>query len=41
MYFQKIKETCLQYKIQYVPAAIGENFEKILISYLIERQKFV
>ncbi|MCO6175059.1 DUF58 domain-containing protein [Flavobacterium sp. NRK F10] len=41
MYFQKIKENCLQYKIQYVPAAVGENFEKILISYLIEKQKFV
>ena len=40
-YFKKIKEACLQYKIQYVPAAIGENFEKILTSYLIEKQKFV
>ncbi|MGV7106686.1 DUF58 domain-containing protein [Flavobacterium sp. U410] len=40
-YFKKIKEACLQYKIQYIPAAIGENFEKILISYLIEKQKFV
>ncbi|WP_072783414.1 DUF58 domain-containing protein [Flavobacterium haoranii] len=39
-YFRKIKESCLQYKIQYVPVEIGKNFEKILITYLVEKQNF-
>ncbi|MDK2773247.1 MAG: DUF58 domain-containing protein [Flavobacterium sp.] len=39
-YFRKIKESCLQYKIQYVPVEIGKNFEKILTTYLVEKQKF-
>lgn len=40
LYFKEIKNTCLQYKIQYVPVAIGKNFEKIISSYLLEKQKF-
>ena len=39
-YFKKIADTCMQYKIQYVPVATGKNFEKILQTYLIEKQKF-
>lgn len=39
-YFQKVKESCLQYKIQYVPVEVGNYFEKILSTYLIEKQKF-
>ena len=39
-YFRKIKESCLQYKIQYLPVEIGKNFEKILTTYLVEKQKF-
>lgn len=39
-YFEKIKEKCLQYQIQYVPVEVGKNFEKILITYLVEKQKF-
>ncbi len=39
-YFKEIRNTCLQYKIQYVPVAVGENFEKIMSSYLLETQKF-
>ncbi len=39
-YFKEIANTCLQYKIQYVPVEIGENFEKILTTYLVEKQKF-
>ena len=39
-YFKKIKENCLHYQIQYVPVEIGNNFEKILITYLVEKQKF-
>lgn len=39
-YFEKIKQKCMQYRIQYVPVEIGKNFEKILITYLVEKQKF-
>lgn len=39
-YFKKIKENCMHYQIQYVPVEIGKNFEKILITYLAEKQKF-
>ncbi|MBD3724809.1 MAG: DUF58 domain-containing protein [Flavobacteriaceae bacterium] len=39
-YFEKIKLKCLQYRIQYVPVEIGKNFEKILLTYLTEKQKF-
>lgn len=39
-YFKAISDSCLQYKIQYVPVEIGENFEKILTTYLVEKQKF-
>lgn len=40
-YFDEIKLKCLQYKINYVPADIRKNFDSILTTYLIERQKFV
>lgn len=39
-YFKKVKENCLRYQIQYVPVEIGKNFEKILTTYLVEKQKF-
>lgn len=39
-YFKDIANTCMQYKIQYVPVSIEENFEKILTTYLVEKQKF-
>jgi uncharacterized protein (DUF58 family) len=39
-YFLKVKNTCIQYKIQYVPVAVDDNFEKILTTYLVEKQKF-
>lgn len=39
-YFEKIKLNCLQYRIQYVPVEIGKNFEKILLTYLTEKQNF-
>jgi uncharacterized protein (DUF58 family) len=39
-YFKKIAETCMQYQIKYVPVAVDENFEKILTTYLVEKQKF-
>lgn len=39
-YFKLISNTCIRYKIQYVPVSIEESFEKILITYLVEKQKF-
>lgn len=39
-YFEKVANTCSQYKIKYVPVSIDEKFEKILTTYLAEKQKF-
>ncbi|MCH2192906.1 DUF58 domain-containing protein [Kordia sp.] len=39
-YFLQLKMKCAQYKIKYVAADINEKFEKILLTYLVERQKF-
>lgn len=39
-YFKKISQTCAQNKIKYVPVNVGANFEKILTTYLIEKQSF-
>lgn len=39
-YFENLKLECAKYRIKYVQADIGENFEKILTTYLVERQKF-
>jgi uncharacterized protein (DUF58 family) len=39
-YFKTIADTCIQYKIKYVPVSVHENFEKILTTYLVEKQKF-
>lgn len=39
-YFNDIANTCMQYRIQYVPVSVGENFEKIIATYLSEKQKF-
>jgi uncharacterized protein (DUF58 family) len=39
-YFNNIKLKCGQYKIKYVEANINESFDKILTTYMIERQKF-
>lgn len=40
-YFEELKAQCIQYKIKYVPVDIQEGFEKILTTYLVERQKFI
>ena len=40
-YIDDIKMECIKYKIKYIPVDIAEKFEKILNTYLIERQKFV
>ncbi|MFK7048268.1 MULTISPECIES: DUF58 domain-containing protein [Flavobacterium] len=40
-YFEKITNTCSMYKIKYVPVSVGEKFDKIMMSYLVEKQGFV
>ncbi len=39
-YFSELQMECAKYRIKYVQADIGENFDKILTTYFIERQKF-
>lgn len=39
-YFKKIALTCAQNKIKYVPVSAGADFEKILTTYLVEKQTF-
>lgn len=39
-YIKDLKEQCIQYRIKYVEAPVEENFDAILLTYLIERQKF-
>ena len=38
-HIDKLKLKCLQYKIDYIEVDINNNFDKILTSYLIKRQK--
>ncbi len=40
-FFNNLKNKCLQYKIDYVPVNINENYDKVLTSYLISRQNFL
>lgn len=39
-YLKKIETTCNQNKIKYVSVDVGTNFEKIITTYLVEKQKF-
>lgn len=39
-YFEALRLKCAQYKIKYVEADINKGFNKILSTYMIERQKF-
>ena len=39
-YFQKIANTCIQNRIRYVPVEVGADFEKIMTTYLVEKQSF-
>ena len=39
-YFEALKLKCAQYKIKYVEADINKDFNNILSTYMIERQKF-
>ncbi len=39
-YFKELQLRCGQYRIKYVATDINESFNKILTTYLVERQKF-
>lgn len=39
-FISDIKLECAKYKIKYVPVSVSENFEKIINSYLVEKQNF-
>lgn len=39
-YFKKLAQTCAQNRIKYVPVNVGADFEKILTTYLVEKQSF-
>jgi uncharacterized protein (DUF58 family) len=39
-YFDKVSNICAMYKIKYVPVSVDEHFEKIMTTYLVEKQKF-
>ena len=40
VYFKKLALTCAQNKIKYVPVNVGDSFEKVLTTYLVEKQTF-
>ena len=39
-YFKKLALTCSQNKIKYVPVGVSDSFEKVLTTYLVEKQNF-
>lgn len=39
-FFKTVETTCMQYQIKYVPVSVDEKFEKIMTTYLVEKQKF-
>lgn len=39
-YFKKLALTCSQNRIKYIPVNVNESFEKILMTYLVEKQNF-
>ncbi|WP_440880171.1 DUF58 domain-containing protein [Tenacibaculum sp. C7A-26P2] len=41
VFFENLKNKCLQYKIDYVPVNIHEGYDKILLTYLISRRNFL
>ena len=40
LYFEKVANTCALYKIKYVSVSVDDSFEKIMSTYLVEKQKF-
>lgn len=39
-YFKKLALTCSQNRIKYIPVSVEESFEKIMTTYLVEKQNF-
>jgi len=39
-YFKKLAMTCSQNKIKYIPVGVADSFDKILTTYLVEKQNF-
>ena len=39
-YFKRLALTCSQNRIKYIPVSVDESFEKIIMTYLVEKQKF-
>ena len=39
-YFKKLALTCSQNKIKYVPVGLEDSFDKVLTTYLVEKQNF-
>lgn len=39
-YFKNLALTCAKNQIKYVPVNVGDNFEKVLTTYLVEKQNF-
>ena len=39
-YFNKLSFTCSQNRIKYIPVSVDESFEKIMTTYLVEKQNF-
>ena len=39
-YFKKLALTCSQNRIKYISVSVNESFEKILLTYLVEKQNF-
>lgn len=40
-YFEKIENVCSLYSIKYIPVSVQGNFDKIISSYLVEKQRFL
>ena len=39
-YYNAVKEVCIQYRIKYVPVDLRQSLDQVLLTFLIERQKF-
>lgn len=39
-YLQNVEKMCIMHKIKYVPVNVGDDFEKIMTTYLVEKQNF-
>ena len=39
-YFKKLALTCSQNKIKYIPVGVADSFDKIMTTYLVEKQNF-